>query len=383
VLEDKDQKQIIDQAKVFAEKEIRPYAGEWDDKEALPKSLVKRLAEKKFLTASIPTKYGGLGLDPLHYGRFVEQIGKACSSTRTLITVHGSLVGETILRWGTQEQKDRWLGEMSSGNKIGAFALSEPDVGSDAQNIQTAYNKKGRCFILDGRKKWISFGQIADFFLTIATGEQGTTAFLVERDFDGVRIKPIKGLLAARASHVAEVSLTSVAVPEENMVGRLGTGFSYIAGTALDHGRYCVAWGGLAIAQEALEAMVRYARERSQFDRKIYSFQLIRGMIGDAVAKTHAARALCEKAGEMRKSDNPEAITQTAIAKYFASTVAMDVAADAVQIHGAAGCTNLFPVERLYREAKILEIIEGTSQIQQELIANFGLRHYAKHDIRK
>lgn len=376
------QQHIVERARTFAIEEIRPYAAEWDERETLPKNFIKRLAEKKFLTASFPTRYGGLGLDPLHYGRFIEQMGKACFSTRTLITVHASLVGESILRWGTQDQKDRWLWEMSSGEKIGAFALSEPDVGSDARSIRTSYKKEGSRFILNGRKKWISFGEIADFFLTLATGENGISAFLVERNFDGLQVKPIKGLLAGRASHVAEISYTSVAVPEENMVGRLGTGFSYIAGTALDHGRYCVAWGGLAVAQEALEAMVRYARERSQFGKKIYRFQLIQGMIGDAVTQTHAVRALCEKAGEMREKKDPEAITETAVAKYFASKVAMDVTANAVQIHGAAGCTNRFPVERLYREAKILEIVEGTSQVQQELIAKYGLRRYFKHDNR-
>jgi len=383
VVENESQQHIVEHARAFAEEEIRPYAAEWDEKEALPKNFIIKLAEKKFLTASFPAKYGGLELDPLYHGRLVEQIGKACCSTRVLITVHGSLVGESILRWGTEDQRERWLGEMSSGKKIGAFALSEQGAGSDARSIQTTYKKKGSRFILNGSKQWISFGEIADLYLTLAAGEQGITAFLVEQDFEGVKTKPIRGLLASRASHMAEVEFQSVAVPEENMLGQLGTGFSYVAATALDHGRYCVAWGGLAVAQEALEAMVRFARERSQFGQKIHRFQLIRGMIGDAVAKTQAARALCERAGEMRKIKDPEAIIETAAAKYFASKVAGEVAADAVQIHGAVGCTHRFPVERLYREAKILEIVEGTSQIQQELMANYGLRRYYTHDSRK
>jgi hypothetical protein len=272
---------------------------------------------------------------------------------------------------------------MSSGEKIGVFALSEPDFGSDARGIQTSYEKRGSRFILDGRKKWISFGDIADFFVVIAAGEQGITAFIVERDFAGVRSKPIKGMLAGRASHIAELSFKSVEVPEKNILGRLGAGFSYIVGSALDHGRYCVAWGGVAIAQEALEAMVRYARERNQFGKKIYHFQLIQGIIGDTVTRTHAARALCLKAGELRRDKDPHAITETTIAKYFASKVAMEAARDAVQIHGANGCTTRFPAERLYREAKILEIIEGTNQIQQELIAKYGLRRYFRHADRK
>ena len=381
--EDSRQEKIVEEVKNFAAKEIRPFAAEADEKGALPKTHIRKLANRKFLSASFPAQYGGLELDPVYYGRLIEEIGKACCSTRALITVQTSLVGESILRWGTEDQRDKWLLKMSSGDKIGAFALSEPDVGSDVKNIQTSYKKKGSRFILDGRKKWISFGEIADFFITLATGDQGITAFIVERDFEGVRTKPIKDLFANKASHVAEIDFKSVDVPEENVLGRLGSGFSFIVGTALDHGRYCVAWGGVAIAQEALEAMVRYARERSQFGKKIHHFQLVRGMVGDAITKIHAARSLCEKAGEMRKNKDPEAITETTIAKYFASRVAMEVTADAVQIHGADGCTNRFPVERLYREAKILEIVEGTSQIQQELIAKYGLRRYFKNVNRK
>ena len=376
---DSRQKGIVEEARAFAAREIRPHAAEFDEKGVLPKSLILKLAEKRFLSAPFPAEFGGLGLDPVYYGRMIEEIGKACCSTRTLITVHTSLVGETLLRWGTPKQKSTWLPMMASGEKIGVFALSEPEAGSDAREIRTSYAKKGDRFFLNGRKKWVSFGEIADFFLAVARGEQGITAFIVERDFDGVKSRPIQGLLACRASHVAEIELDSVAVPEDNILGKVGSGFEYIVHTALDHGRYCAAWGGLGVAQEALEAMVRYARSRSQFGKKIYNFQLVQGMIGDAITRIHAARALCLKAGEMRKNKDRQSITETIIAKYFASRVAMEVARDAVQVHGAIGCTGEYPVERLYREAKILEIIEGTSQIQQELIAKYGLRKYSRH----
>jgi alkylation response protein AidB-like acyl-CoA dehydrogenase len=267
---------------------------------------------------------------------------------------------------------------MASGEKIGAFALSEPDVGSDARAVRTAYEPKGDGFIINGQKKWTSFGQIADFFVVIAAHGGEKTAFLVERGCEGLSTLPTKGLLGRRATHVAEIELSDVYVPKGNVIGRPGSGFPYVVGTALDHGRYSVAWSAVAVAQEALEAMVTYARKRRQFDKKLCEFQLVQGIVADAVTRTHAARALCVKAGQLRRQGDSNAVIETTIAKYFASAAAMRVAADAVQVHGGNGCSSSYPVERLFREAKVLEIIEGTSQIQQELIAKYGLRQYRR-----
>lgn len=372
------QKELVEQARCFADEQLRPRAAEFDRSEELPKEVIAAMAERKLLLASLPEEHGGLGLDPVHYGFLTEAIGKACSSAVGLITVQSSLVGETLLRWGSDAMKNKWLPLMASGEKIGAFALSEPEIGSDANSIQTAYKTEGRGFVLNGRKKWISFGDIADLLIVIASCGAEKTAFLVERQAEGLSTFPIRGLLARRASHIAEVELRDVFVPEEKIIGKLGSGFSYVAGTALDHGRYSIAWVGLAIAQEALEAMVTYARKRKQFGKRICEFQLIQGMIGDAVTKIHAARALCIRAGEFRKQGDSDAIIETAMAKYFTSRVAIEVAQDAVQVHGGNGCSDSYPVERLFREAKVLEIIEGTSQIQQQMIATYGLREYRR-----
>jgi alkylation response protein AidB-like acyl-CoA dehydrogenase len=372
------QQKILENAREFAESEIKPVASVLDKTGVLPKELIKKLADKGFLAATFPEKYGGLALDPVYYGLFTEEIGKACCSTRSLITVHTSLVGETLLRWGSESQKELWIPLMVAGKKIGAFALSEPAVGSDAQSVQTSYRKKGNNFLISGKKKWITFGDVADFFIVIASGEKKITAFLIERAFSGVRTKPIEGMLANRASHIAEIEFHEVVVPPENVIGTEGNGFSYVTNTALDHGRYSIAWAGVAVAQAALEAMISYTRERKQFGQKIYRFQLIQGIIGDAVTKIHAARAFCLRAGEMRKAAHKEAITETAMAKYFSSRMAMEVTIDAVQVHGGEGCSSSYPVERLFREAKVLEIIEGTSQIQQQLIAQYSLRKYYK-----
>lgn len=377
MFEDPRQKKIIDEARAFAEVEIRPNAANFDKRGGLPKEFIGKLSEKKYLAASFPEQFNGLALNPVYYGLFTEEIGKACCATRSLITVHTSLVGETLLRWGTDKQKAVWLSKMASGEKIGAFALSEPEAGSDAAAVQTSYVKKGNRYILNGMKKWISFGEIADFFIVIASKNKEITAFIVERELGGVKSKPIKGMLAGRGSHIAEIYLDQVIVPEENVLGRVGCGFTHIVSTALDHGRYSVAWAGVAIAQEALEAMVVHARKRSQFGKRIYEFQLIRGILGDAVTKIHAARALCLRAGELRNNRDPDAILETSMAKYFSSQVAVEVTKNAIQVHGADGCTSSYPVERLFREAKILEIIEGTSQIQQEIISRYGLKKYS------
>lgn len=377
------QKNIIEEVKKFADKEIRPFASDFEVNEELPSELIKKLAERGYLTASFPKKYGGLELDSVHYGLFTEEIGKACCSTRTLITVHTSLVGETLMRWGTEEQKNKFLKAMSSGERIGAFALTEPEIGSNAKEIKTSYRKEGNKYIINGIKKWISFAGKADFFIVIASNEGKTTSFIVEKGFEGVKTSAIKGLLAAKASHIAEIEMNNVEVPEQNVLGAEGQGFDYIVSTALDHGRYSIAWAGVAIAQEALECMVSYSRNRSQFGEKIHNFQLVKALIADATTNIHAARSLCIQAGEMRQKKHEDAIIQTSIAKYFSSQVAMKVATDAVQIHGGNGCYNKFPVERLFREAKIMEIIEGTSQIQQNIISNYALRKYYRKNYMK
>lgn len=368
--------QIIEEARQFTDVHIRPYAGEFDKNEALPRKLIQQMAAKGYLAAVFPCEYGGLGLDSITYGHLTEVIGKACCSTRTLLTVHTSLVGETLCRWGTRSQKERWLPAMAMGEKIAAFALSEPDQGSNAKGIQTQYVQKGDRYIINGRKKWISFADIADLFLVFASNEKAISAFMVERDTGDIKTTPIKGLLGNRAAHIAEIEFNNVEVPEKNVIGRIGSGFTYVASSALDNGRYSIAWAGVAIAQEALDAMIRYSKHRKQFGAKLASFQLIQGIIGDAVMKTHVARAICEKAGKMKKEGDADAVIETTVAKYFTSKVAMEVAIDAVQVHGGNGCIDQYPVERLFREAKILEIIEGTSQIQQSIISRFAINSY-------
>ncbi len=376
--DDNAQRAVIEEAESFVNDEVRPFVNDFEEKAGIPEELIKKMAAKGYLAAPFPEEYGGLGLDPVYYGLFTEVFGKACVALRSLITVHTSLVGETLLRFGTEEQKSRWLPELARGEVIAAFGLSEPDTGSDAKSTRTAWHEEDDYYVINGTKRWITFGHMADVFIIVASNNGKSTAFLVERSFSGLETRLIEGLMAARATYLAEIHLNNVRVPKKNVIGKLNYGFEYVVSAALDYGRYSIAWAGVGIAQEALDAMVSYSRNRSQFDQKLRSFQLIRGMIGDAVTKVHAARALCLRAGELRRHKSPDSTIETTMSKYFASKVAVDVTNDALQIHGGNGFTNQYPVERLYREAKVLEIIEGTSQMQQEIISDFGLKRYFK-----
>ncbi|WP_156753359.1 acyl-CoA dehydrogenase family protein [Actinokineospora pegani] len=370
--------EVLDWARAFAEEELAPSAGEFDRTGQLPGSVIRQLADAGVLGAVVPPRWGGAGMDALDYGELTEVVGKACSSTRALLTVHTSLVCETLVERASDRIKDKYLPDLASGRRIGCFALSEADAGSDAASVTTSYTRQRDGFVLNGRKKWISFAGIADLFLVFATDNGVLSAFLVDRDTPGVRTAPMTGFLGNRATHIAEVVLTDVAVPEENLVGRIGAGFGFIANTALFHGRYSIAWAGVAIAQAALEEMCTYATRREQFGVQIGAHQLVQKMVADAVTNVDAARELCRQAGRARAERSVEAVMRTNIAKYFSSTIAQQVTSDAVQVLGGNGCWDQYPAERLFREAKILEIIEGTSQLQQVMIADHGYKTFAR-----
>lgn len=356
---------------------LAPRAQEFDRTERLAPDVIEEMAAAGFLGAAIPVRWGGLGLDPLAYGELTETIGKACCSTRALLTVHTSLIGETLAERGSARLKEKYLPDLAAGRRIGCFALSEPGAGSDAASVSTTYVGKGDVFVINGEKKWISFAGLADVFLVFATDSGVVSAFMVDRDADGVEVHPMSGLLGNRATHMARVSFTDVAVPKENLVAGIGAGFGFVANTALFFGRYSIAWAGVAIAQAALEQMCAYATSRVQFGVKIGAHQLVQKMVADAVSNVAAARELCRRAGRSRIERSHDAVMDTNVAKYFSSTIAQQVTSDAVQVLGGNGCWSEYPAERLFREAKILEIIEGSSQLQQILIADHGYKSFA------
>ena len=361
--------------RAFAAAEIAPHAGSWDRDEALPPAIVRRLAEQGFLGTIVPRELGGPGLDMITYGILTEELGRGCSSVRSLLTVH-DMVCQAIMRWGSRAQKEGYLPRLVRGEILGAFALSEPNAGSDAKGIETVAVSEGDGYVITGRKKWITFAQIAHLFLVITQCEGKPTAFLVERDTPGLTIEPIRGLLGTRASMLAEMSFAGCRVPAGNIVGRIGFGVSHIVAAALEQGRYSVACGSVGIAQAALDASLEYSRQRKQFGSPIFDHQLIRAMLTEMLVQVRAARLLCYRAGWLRESADPGAFAETMAAKYYASRVAAQVATDAVQIHGANGCSESFPVERYFRDAKVMEIIEGSTQIQQMVMPRFELQEF-------
>ncbi|MBF0468716.1 MAG: acyl-CoA dehydrogenase family protein [Desulfamplus sp.] len=314
-------------------------------------------------------------MDALTWGLLCEEVGHASGSLVSLLTVH-SMVIQAIVKWGTQEQRNHWLPRLASGEVIGGFGLTEVKIGSDARNAQTTATLDGDSYILNGQKKWISFGQVADLFLILAQVEGKATAFLVEREREGFSTEPIKGMLGFRSAMLAGLDMDNCRIPARNMVGKTGFGFSHVAGTALDQGRYCIAWGCLGLAQGCLDASLEYSSERKQFGVPLKEHQLIQELIADMITQTQAARMLCYNAAFLKENKDPSLIMETSMAKYFASRTALKVASDAVQIHGANGCSDTYPVERHFRDAKIMEIIEGSNQMQQIIISRYGYQRY-------
>lgn len=367
---------LVNFAKDFSNEVLRPNASLYDQQNGVPRDVIGQMAELGFLGAIFPEEFGGKGIDPLSYGYLTEEIGKGCNSARALLTVHTSLVGETLVKLGTQEQKEKYLPAMSRGEKIACFALSEPSAGTDAASIQTTYDVTDTGFRLNGNKKWITYSGIADIFLVFAKCEDKISAFIIEKDFKGLACNPMAGLIASRGAYLSELSFDGVEIPKENLVGREGAGLSFVANAALFYGRYGIAWAGVAIAHAALEEMVTYSRKREQFGKKIAQHQLVQGLIADSCTAFYAAKALCEKTGHLRNQGSYDVVMETNVAKYQSSLAAIQVANNAVQVLGGNGLCSHYPVERLYREARVLEVIEGTSQIQQVLISQHALRQF-------
>jgi glutaryl-CoA dehydrogenase (non-decarboxylating) len=371
-----EQQQLRTAFREFADAHIVPHANAWDRAECMPAEAVRQLASKGYLGAVLPSDHGGAGFDMVGFGLLNEELGRACSSIRSLLTVH-SMAALTIWRWGTEAQKAQWLEKLGQGQAIGAFALTEPEAGSDAREIRTEAVISGDDFLLSGHKKWITFAQIADLFLVFARSPRGPCAFLVERNTPGLVISPVHGMLGTRASMMAELRLEQCRVPKQNMVGAPGFGLSHIASSALDCGRYSVAWGCVGIAQACLETCLQYTGQRKQFGALLRDHQLVQRMIAQMVVGVKAARLLCYNAGQLKDAGDPTSMIEISIAKYFACRTAAEIARDAVQIHGANGCSGEYPAERFYRDAKIMEIIEGSNEIQEITIAQSACQDVA------
>lgn len=367
-----EQQLIRKTAREFTDREIVPVAGENSANHHFDLDLVGKIADQGYLGAIVPREYGGAGLDYVTYAIICEEIGRGCSAMRTVISVQTSLVCSTILKWGTEEQKSRYLPLLCSGEWLGCFGLTEPGTGSGAANQQTrAVQQDDGSWKINGSKMWISLGNNAKLALVFAQTDpelahRGLACFLVETDQPGFQPAEIKGKMGLWASDTAEIALDDVTAGPDSMLGEVGDGFK-VAMSALDSGRYSVAAGCVGLCQAALEESIAYAQERTQFDRPIAGFQLVQAMIADMVVRTDAARLLVYRAGAVKDAGRPSTL-ETSIAKYNATEAAVWCCDKAIQVHGGAGYSTDHPVERFYRDARVTTIYEGTSQIQQLII---------------
>ena len=373
-----EQKAIRDLARDFAQKEIAPIAAKIDETGEFPRETVKKLGELGLMGIEVPQEYGGGGLDALSYVLAVEEVSKVCASHGTILSVNNSLVCYGLNRFGTEEQKKKFLTPLASGRKLGAYSLTEPQSGSDAGNMKTraARSVQHDEYVVNGRKSWVTSGPVADYILLFAATQpelkhRGTACFVVDTKLPGFTVGKTEPKLGIRASATCECTYENYKLPVSHRIGQEGEGFK-IAMSILDAGRIGIAAQALGIAQAAYEASVAYAKERDAFGQKIAEFQAIQWMIADMAVRIQAARMLVYNAAA--KKDRHEKFTrEAAMAKLFASETAMWVTEKAIQVHGGIGYSKELPIERYFRDAKITEIYEGTSEIQRLVIARSAL----------
>ena len=357
----------------FAQKEVAPRAAEVDEEARFPAETIKKMGELGLMGVTIPEEYGGAGADTVCYVIAVEEISRACASTGVIMSVNNSLVCESIYHFGTTEQKRHFLIPLARGERLGCFCLSEPNAGSDAANQQTTATAEGNHFILNGIKNFITNGAEADIAVIFATlnralRHDGICAFLVEKGTPGFSVLKVEKKLGIRGSSCCQLLLEDCRVPREHLLGKVGEGFP-VAMTALDGGRIGIASQAVGIARAAYEASLRYAKGRVQFGQPIASFQAIQFMLADMATEIDAARLLTYRAAFL-KDQGLKFTKEASMAKVYASEVAMRATTKAIQIHGGYGYTNEYPVQRYFRDAKVTEIYEATSEIQRLVIAN-------------
>ncbi|WP_050698233.1 acyl-CoA dehydrogenase [Anaeromassilibacillus senegalensis] len=357
----------------FAENEVKPLAQEVDETERFPAETVAKMQKLGFLGIPMPKEFGGQGCDTLTYVLCVEELSKVCGTTGVIVSAHTSLGADPIKKFGTPAQKEKYLRPLVSGEKLGAFGLTEPGAGTDASGQQTKAVLEGDHYVLNGSKIFITNGGKADIYIIFAMtdkskGTKGISAFIVEKEFPGFKIGTKEKKMGIRGSSTTELIFENCIVPKENLLGQEGKGFG-IAMQTLDGGRIGIAAQALGIAEGALEETVNYVKERKQFGRPIAKFQNTQFQIADMATKIEAARYLVYRAA-VAKDTQKRFSVEAAMAKLYAAEVAMEVTTKAVQLHGGYGYTREYPVERMMRDAKITEIYEGTSEVQRMVISS-------------
>ncbi|MEO0113273.1 MAG: acyl-CoA dehydrogenase [candidate division WOR-3 bacterium] len=368
-----NQKLIQDTARRFAQEKIEPIASEIDKTGEFPHEIIKEMAELGLMGMIIPEEYGGAGLDFTSLAITVEEISKASGSVGVIMAVNNSLCAYPILAFGNEQQKKKYLPLLATGKALGAFALTEPNVGSDPAHLESTIKDMGDYFLLNGTKRFITNGGEAKIFIVFATIDKekehkGICALIVERDFEGFSIGKHEDLMGLRSTANCELIFEDCKVPKENLLGNIGEGFK-IAMHTLDVSRIDIGAQSVGIAQAALEKALTYTKERKQFGKYLYEFEMIQEMLADMATKIQAARLLVYYAASLKDKGVQRFSKESSMAKYFASQVAVEATRLAVQIHGGYGYTKDYAVERYYRDAKCMEIYEGTSEIQKIVIA--------------
>ena len=379
------QRDVQRTARAFAEREILPRIHELDSTSTYDRSLYEKMGAEGFLGLPIPERYGGAGMDYIAFALLCEEMERADTAFRVVLSVHTGLNSLTLLQWANEDQKQRYLVPQARGEKLATFGLTEPGVGSDAANLSTTARRDGDRYLLNGSKVWISLADTADNFLVFATvdrslGHKGITAFIVERGFPGFTTDSLHGKLGVRAGNTGILYLADCEVPVANRVGEEGEGFT-IAMSAIDQGRYTVAAGSVGLAQACLDASVKYAHERKAFGEEIGRHQLVKQMLSKMYAGIEAGRLLVFKAG-WKKNAGERNTRETGLAKWFCTDHAVLSALDAIQVHGAYGYSDEYPVERYLRNSKGSVIYEGTSQIHTLMQADYLLGYRQDHPLR-
>ena len=356
----------------FADKEVKPLAAEIDEQERFPLETVKKMSELGLMGIPIPEEYGGAGGTNIMYSIAVEEISRVCATTGVVLSAHTSLCSAPILEFGTDEQKKKYLPKLALGSYIGAFALTEPNAGTDASSQQTMAVEDGDFYILNGNKIFITNAEYANVYVIFAMtdkskGVKGISAFIVEKNFPGFAVGKKEKKMGIRGSATCEIIMTNCKVPKENLLGKLGGGF-VIAMKTLDGGRIGIASQALGIAQGAMNETVKYVMERKQFGKPIGAFQNTQFQLADLETRIQASRLLIRQASFKKDKGQPYSV-DAAMAKLYAAETAMDMTTKAVQFHGGYGYTREYPVERMMRDAKITEIYEGTSEVQRMVIS--------------
>ncbi|MCB0730981.1 MAG: acyl-CoA dehydrogenase family protein [Ignavibacteriae bacterium] len=370
----KDDLQMLrEMVKEFTDAEIRPLAAKIDENEEIPKELINKLAEVGLLGTAFPEEYGGGGFGEYGFCLAQEEVTKACGSTATFIGAHQSIGTNAIYLGGDENLKQKYLPDLTAGKKIAAFALTEPEAGSDAFNLKTTAKFDGNKWILNGQKIWITNGAIADVFSVFARTEKGITGFVVEKDFPGLSVGANEKKLGIKGSATNTITFDNVEIPKENIMGTEGRGF-VIAMKTLDAGRIGIGAASLGASKEMLRLSVIFANERKQFEQSISKFQAIQFMIAEMTTKIYAMESMLYKVAQ-KYDEHKDVMQEAAIVKLYCSEAVSEVADIALQIHGGMGFSRELPIERFYRDARILRIFEGTSEIQKLVISRKTIKN--------